>query len=300
MQLEKVTITSNTQRDKEFPHLSPAAIAILGWSNEERFKRIRRHIWFPYQPAEQILGEMERMLEPTDSLRVPGMLITADPNNGKTTLLHEFAKRHPAVERSDGTGIDVPVVLIDSPPKPDVGWFLGEILSALNAPYRQREKDENKLKQVIALFKRLHVRILIADEISDVVDGPAQSQRFFLNTIKQTATRARVSVVLSGTPRIKSAIAIDDQTKSRFIEKELPLWQPDRYYAQLLSTFERTTPLRRASNLVGNDSSLAEEIMVKSRGRIGGIFELLQKGAVRAIETGEERITKEIIDAIIL
>lgn len=285
----------------DFSHLDAKIIGMFGWRDNDRIKSIKKDRWFSYSAAEQIEAELDAMLEVDDRLRLPGMVITANPNNGKSSLVRHFAKRYPAKEREDGTGVNIPVLLIDGPPRADVKWLLGEILIALNAPYKEKEDDKHQFRQIVGIFKRLNVRMLIIDEISDIVSGTASKQRDFLSLIKQTATRAGIRIILSGTPPILSAISVDDQAKSRFVHRELPDWTTNLEFINLLATFEKHTPLKLPSKLAAVENrNLAAKIQDKSRGRIGWIFEILEKSAEQAINTGEERITENIVDSIII
>lgn len=283
----------------EYLHLDEDIIVSLSYPDAARIRMIKSDEWFSYQRAKEILKEMELLLELPSSLRSPGLLITALPNNGKSWLVHHFAKKHPAEERADGTGVNVPVVLINSPHKPDVGWFLGNILLALNAPHKTKEKEEVKFNQVIGLFERLNVRMLIADEISDTVDGTALQQRHFLNMLKSLNNEMRRPIILTATPRIKSALALDEQVKRRFSERELPEWVAGIELINFLAAFEKRTPLKYPSELASKKNrALALKILEKSHNRIGYIVELLQKSAEKAIITGTEKINEEIIDSV--
>lgn len=282
-----------------YSHLDEDIKISLSCSNADRIRLIKSDEWFSYQNAKELLKEMELLLDLPSSLRSPGLLITALPNNGKSWLVHHFARKHPALERSDGTGVDVPVVLINSPHKPDVGWFLGNILLALNAPHKTKEKEEIKFNQVIGLFERLNVRMLIADEISDIVDGTALQQRHFLNMIKSLNNEMKRPIILTATPRIKSALALDEQVKRRFSERELPEWTADVELINFLASFEKRTPLKFPSELASQKNrTLALKILEKSHYRIGYMVELLQKSAEAAIISGKEKIDEEIINSI--
>lgn len=285
--------------DSQFAHLDPKIKFALGLSDKERILLARKVRFFSYPAAKEIMAELETMLEPTEKQRVPGMVITADPNNGKSALVRQFAKKHPVQERKDGTGIDIPVLLIDGPPKADVGWLLSEILSALNVPYKHKADDETKFRQIRAVFERLNVRMLIIDEISDIVSGSASNQRYVLTTIKQAATRTKIPIILTGTAPIISAISTDDQTKSRFTHRELPNWNADKDFIDLLAAVERHIPLKLPSHLSSKENrGIADKILQKSEGRIGWIIEILEKAAEKAILGKEERIAESIIDSI--
>lgn len=282
--------SSHTERSQEsYIHL-PAT---------ERIKLLRAEKWFNYEIAKNLIEEMETMLELPDSIRNPGLLITAPPNNGKSWLVHHFARKYPAKENDEGTGVSVPVVLINCPHKPDINWFLSNILTAVNAPHRASDKSHSLFDQVVGMCRRLNVRLIIADEISDIVDGTAMQQRHFLNMLKSLNNELERPIILTGTSRIISAMSIDEQVKRRFSQRELPEWKADAEFIGLLAAFENKIPLLKPSDLAASSNRYtAIKILEKSKGRIGYITELIYKAAEKAIINGAEQITGEIIDSI--
>jgi hypothetical protein len=61
-------------------------------------------------------------------------------------------------------------------------------------------------------------------------------------------------------------------------------------------SFEQVLPLRNESRLA--DSAIADRLYGMSEGTIGELSSLLNRAAVRAIRTGEERITAKLLDPI--
>lgn len=280
-------------------HLNENVRHMIAWDNKSRIRKSKTPQWFNYTRAKEIMARMKKFMELPQKDRYDGIVIVAEANNGKTGLIRKFARQYPGVEKEDGTGIHLPVVLIDSPPKADISWLLSEIQVALNAPYKQSEKPEGKLRQIQELFRRICVEMLIIDEISDIVSGTAKQQREFLSFVKQMSTRLEIPIVLSGTPPILSALSTDDQVWSRFKVERIPEWQADGEFLGLLKIYERNAPLKKPSNLTSEaNRNIALSILEKSKGRIGWIIEILEEAVEKAILSGEERITQNIIDQI--
>lgn len=195
--------------------------------------------------------------------------------------------------------MDIPLVLIDAPHKPNDGWLLGEILTAINAPYRTKGDLEAKTNQVIGLFKRLNVRMLIIDEVSDLVSGSRVRQREILTLIKQLSTRIGVAIVLTGVPTILSALSANDQIDSRFSKRVISPWDASKEFRQLLKAIEGQTPLKIASDLAApENAAMMSVILEKSKGRIGWVIEIIQKSAVQAIIKGTEKIDLKIVNSV--
>lgn len=283
----------------DLSHLEERIRHKLKWDDRSRIRSFRKPEWINYREASEIFARMEKLLNITEKKRNDGLLIWTPANNGKSSLLRKFLEKHPVNIEVDESGCYIPVVLIDSPPEPDISWLLNEILVFLNAPYKQREKPEGKIRQIQELFRRLGVKMLIIDEISDMVSGSANKQRVFLRFIKQMSTRFEIPIVLSGTKDIVSVIATDKQVDSRFKKIELPEWKMDGDLVGLLAAFEKLAPLKNPSHLIlPENRDIVAAIHEKSLGRIGWITEILEEAVEMAIISGEERITKDIISRV--
>jgi hypothetical protein len=76
----------------------------------------------------------------------------------------------------------------------------------------------------------------------------------------------------------------------------LPRWEQGEEYLRLLASFERALPLRRPSRLV--EERLALKLLSVIDGKIGELARLLAKAAVRAVQTGTERIDRNLLDGV--
>jgi ATP-dependent Clp protease ATP-binding subunit ClpA len=67
-------------------------------------------------------------------------------------------------------------------------------------------------------------RILLIDEIHNLLSCSARDQRAALNAIKYLANKLRVSIVAAGTYGALHVMPADSQIASRFEQDELPVW----------------------------------------------------------------------------
>jgi hypothetical protein len=74
----------------------------------------------------------------------------------------------------------------------------------------------------------------------------------------------------------------------------LPPWRAGDEYEQLLSTLEAVLPLRRASDLAVSD--LADKILATAEGVLGEIVSIITRAAARAVTSGSEAISADLID----
>ena len=105
------------------------------------------------------------------------------------------------------------------------------------------------------------------------------------------ANDLRIPLVCVGTHDAKQALMTDQQLADRFEACELPAWQDDAAFAQLLASFGSILPLRQCSDL--RDPKLQKRIFSLTEGVMVRVCRLLEDAAMRGIETGRERIDTE-------
>ncbi len=277
-------------------HLSESTAKLLSLSSDERIIRIRSPRWIGYSRAKEILNKLEDLLSYPQTDRMPNLLLVAETNNGKTTLVNRFKKAHPADDNAGGEGISVPVLVIQAPPIPDENRFYNAILESLFAPYKAHDRVDKKQFQAIKLLRYVGLRMLIIDEIHHILAGSLNKQRAFLNVIKFLGNELRVPIVGVGIKDAFRAIQTDPQLANRFEPVLLPLWTVNEEFLRLLASFERMLPLKNPSNL--HDMSLATKIHSMSEGHIGEVARLLTEAATHAVQTGKEQINAKVLDSV--
>ncbi len=170
------------------------------------------------------------------------------------------------------------------------------MLNKLNAPFKINEKPTKKLFQVLRILEQTDTRMLVIDEIHNIIAGTLSRQRAFLNVIKNLCNDLEVSLVGVGTEDAFNAINTDPQLANRFEPMMLPRWSMNSDYLRLLTSFERTLPLKLPSRLT--ERPLAEQILVMSEGIIGEISSVLSRTAIEAIGNKQERITLKTLKSI--
>jgi type II secretory pathway predicted ATPase ExeA len=279
----------------DYRHLGRKALQVIELSPEERIAFIQDSHWVGYSRAKEILNDFEDLLAHPRMHRMPCRLLLGATNNGKTVLLKRFAKLHPAFENPDQQGITAAVLWVQAPPVPDESRLYEAILRAVSAPFRHADSLPKREALVMSNLRNVGLKVLLIDEIHHLISGSTNRHRQMLNVIKGLGNSLQISIVAAGTKEAFSAMKVDPQMENRFIPVALPRWEMGDEYLRLLASFEQLLPLKRPSNLAG-DQALAMKVFSLIGGKIGELWSLLGKVATVAIQTGHERIDAKLID----
>lgn len=273
--------------------LVPEAKQLLDAPDEARIHHIHKTSFFEPPRVKAILTEMEDLMTRPKVFRPPNLLIIGATDSGKTELLQKFRRLHPASARPDGDVIHVPTFYLQSPPGPFEDILLNRALLQLGIIPRSSMTPATKIPLLVDALEKVETRVLMIDEVHQMLAGPSKKTSFMMNLIKYISNESQISLVLAGTAAARQALSTDEELIGRFPERPLPPWQNDPIYKKLLAWFEATLPLRRASNL--HRSDLAALVYGESERQIGGTATMIRECAVRAILSKTEAITDDIL-----
>lgn len=252
--------------------------------------------WVGYSKAREALSKMDALLAPTQISRKKSLLILADSDNGKTTLLRRFQSLNKG-ETLDDELIHTPILCTDMPSAPDIGRLYTYLLQAAfvaHNPNASKDIKEAELSRVIAT---LGVRVLMIDEFSNVLQAGPRTLDAVLAALRVLSNRHGLSIIAAGVRSASAAVIGNSHLFTRFDVFELPLWKPDTEFRRMLMSMETLLPLRRPSRLRGQVFS--DLMFPACRGLIGSVSDFLNHAALAAIESGEERISPDILKAVI-
>jgi len=274
-------------------HIAPSVQSVMSQSKDERIRHIQMGAWLPLDDAKRALAHMEDMLNHPQVPRMPNLLLVGPSFSGKTTILNKFMDRHPPDLDPESSVMACPVLMVEAPPKPDISDFYSRILDAMFTHFRHTAPPHQKYLQIKRLFRELHVRVLIIDEIHHLVAGGTNRQREFRNAIKSLGNETKVSLVAAGIDDAYNALNLDPQMASRFPPLALTgRWQ-GAHARRLLMTLERQLPLAKPSEL--SNEEMASRITAMAEGSLGNICDLCKSAAIAAIQSGAEQITMKQI-----
>jgi len=279
--------------DATYTHLNDEARKAIELSDEERVRFVRRGRWIGYSRAIEILDELEDLFTHPPMHRMPNLLIVSPTNNGKTMIAKRFLARHPSSANPRGDAMHVPVLLVEIPPVPDESRLYDNILEALGAPFKTSDDPSKKEFQVHSQLKRVGLRMLMLDEVHNMLAGSAKKRMVFANVLRRLGNRLEAPIVGLGIADAVRAVNNDRQLANRFTPMYLPRWKLDDEFYRLLASFERMLPLKQPSNLIAH--AIATKLYAMSEGVIGELDRVLKKAAVHAIRTGTERIDEKVL-----
>ncbi|MGB7180388.1 MAG: TniB family NTP-binding protein [Burkholderiaceae bacterium] len=282
----------------ELDHLAPTVREMAGQSNRSRLRFIAEDRWIDYPQARKTLDKLETLLHAPIRTRMPGLLIYGDSNIGKSMIIQKFLRAHPPGSFNSKTGrVSIDVLSIEMPATPQERRLYGQLLMALNAPYRPGDRLPTVELTALTLLDELTPPMLIVDEIHNLLAGTAREQRAALNLLKFLSNRLHCAIVTLGTRDALAAMHSDSQIASRFPGAELPRWQQNDELRSFIAGFERQLPLQLPSN-IANSPPMVRSIMNFSGGLTGRITDLLSQAARAAIVAKHERITVGLLESL--
>ncbi|ACO03729.1 MAG TPA: AAA family ATPase [Persephonella sp.] len=264
-------------------------------SDKIRINYIKSEKFVYYPKAKRIIEKLNNLMNEPPRSRMPNLLLVGESNNGKTSIIKKFHDLNPPIEEIEAA--QIPVVMVQAPPRPDIKALYNYIFMSLNIEVRKSETLSLQEEKIVYFFKVFKVRMLIIDEIHNILSGNFSKQREFMNAIKNLSNILKIPIVLAGIIEAVNAVSTDKQISSRFRPVYLERWSFNKNYIGLLLSLEKTLPLRKPSYIHKN-MQLANKILTYSEGLIGEIVEIVNLMAINAIKTGKEKISEEDLKEI--
>jgi hypothetical protein len=267
--------------------LHPSAEALLDAPHEVRAAKIIQDHMVLYPALQQVVSEAEWMLYEPRQTRARGRIICADRSNGKTSIADLIHQRFCEYDRSDR-----PCVLrISMSGLHDARSVYGRIMEELGSPARISHRLSDRELLVQRLLHDVNCRLLILDEVQDILNGNERDQVRVLEAVKLLMNELHLPIMAFGTEAAARGFRSDSHLAARFTDYTLPTWQTDETLANFLATYERLLPLKKPSNLASPDK-LAVLAKV-GEGVLGKIVERVKNAALAAIVDGSECISKQ-------
>ena len=276
---------------EDLGHLRESVRPLTALDDADRIRLIRSERWIGYPQARMVIDHLETLLSWPDRQRMPNLLLLGPTNNGKSMIIEKFRRTHPPISLSDRE--QTPVLCMQMPPDPSPGRFYLALLTALGTPTRPRNRVHELEQQALMLLRATGVRMLIIDELHNVLAGRDNVRREFLNVLRFLGNELRIPLVAVGTRDAYLAIRTDPQLENRFHPMTLPVWTNTADTRSLLASFSTSFPLRKPSHLTSPE--MTDYLLTRSEGTIGELTTLLTAAAVTAVDSGEEAMTSSVL-----
>jgi hypothetical protein len=262
-----------------------------------------------------------RVNERTPPTARRGIVIDGEPTLGKSTLVTTFGKefelelrdlRPELFERrvdSGGVLADYcPVVYITTPATATPKMLASTIAEYLGVLYRQRDNTDDITRKILRAMAECGTQLLIVDDIH-FLDLSLKEGRIANDYLKQLANLCAATFVYAGVDVGKSSLFSegagtirDTQTSGRFTTYRLDRFsvatpESATEWATVIKIMESRLLLYRhtAGSIAKTQWRYLHE---RTRGSISTLSYLLRMAADEAIESGEEQITRELLDSI--
>lgn len=269
--------------------LHPTAAALVDAPDGIRARSIIEDRHVHYLALESVINQAEWMIFEPPQTRARGLIVSADRGNGKTSLATLIHQRYSDYDRRE-----VPSVLkISMSAVRNARSVYGRIMEAMGSPARISHRLSDRELIVQRLLRDANCRLLILDEVQDILLGTDREQARAIEGIKLLMNEVRIHVLAFGTERAGQGFRSDPHMEARFKEFVMPLWRPDQVLSNFLASYERLLPLRRPSHLGAKDNVIA--LAKAGNGVLGTIVTRVKDAALAAIENGSECITPGLI-----
>jgi hypothetical protein len=273
-------------------HLNTATAELLALSADQRIVEIRTDRWVQYPRAHKTLAILEHVLKHPRTTRMPSIAIYGDSGMGKTMIMRKFTLDHlpgvdPLTEKAQ-----MPVLAVQMSGKPGERRLFAQLLAALGAPHSPRASIVDLEQKAINLLKIANIKVLLIDEVHNILSGSCRDQRVVLNTLRFLSNELQASLVCFGVMEAREAINGDVQLARRFDAFSLPRWSANEEFEDLVRAILRNLPLHEPSVLT---IKALRHILQVSDGLTARIFWIMNSLAIEAIESGGERITDDSV-----
>jgi hypothetical protein len=282
----------------DMAHLRPEACDLALLPANERLARLPANRWIGYTRASEALTLLGRLLDSEPGrVRPRNLLIVGPTNNGKTAIAGRFLRDHPQRPSANDEHEVFPVLLVQMPPSPTVSRLYAAILAGLGVPGALHPRWPDREGAALSLLRRVACRMLVIDELHNLLAAPVSRQRELLNLLRYLGNELRIPLACLGTREAYLAIRTDDQLENRFEPFLLPTWEDGPEFGRLLASFEAVLPLREPSGL--GLPAMRAVILRRSEGTIGEVAALLAAAAEAALLSGLERIDPNSLETTV-
>ncbi|MFL1527242.1 TniB family NTP-binding protein [Pseudomonas sp. O230] len=254
---------------------------------KRRISNIHKDIWIDCPQARKAIDTTLNIINVPKRTTAPCMLVCGNGGSGKTTIVNQLMKMN--------RGLGSPFVFLSLAENPSNLKFKHLVLEAIGLPIGLATGRNNLPNEVANYILSLQIKAIIIDEFHDCLLVSKNEQLKILSLLKWlSGTPCNLSVIGFGTKSARNALQYDVQLARRYHIQELVPWGLNDEFRNFLATLEHKVGLKKASNL--HQEKMLRLIHHHSTGTMDNVVRIIKAAAIYAITTGEEQITKELIE----
>ena len=269
-------------------HLDPNVEPMLELPRHERAALMLGEKFIQHDRLKPILEHVEFLLRRPPETRAAGLIVSGAPGSGKTMIANWLKKKFSPTPSGNGQPAQMPVLGISMTGAREAKILFNRSLEQLGVPEINRYTMSDRERMVLKVCRTANVRLLVLDELQDVLSSTPRQQRIALDTIKLLMNELMVPILALGTSQAPTAMQVDEHLNARFDHRTLPIWKREPELANLLCALERMLPLAEPSQLAS--LPLTAKLLSLSGGVLGRMMRLVCHAGAHALEEGKERI----------
>lgn len=239
-----------------------------------------------------------------------GLIIDGEPTTGKSSLVLDFGRRferdlreqQPELFESK-TELFLPFVYVAAPSEATPKSLSVRLANYLDIP--EGGSQAVVTERVCRILSQCGTRLLIIDNVNNVLEN-RKVVTSGISQIKRFMDETPATVVCVGYNLVESPLFSEKdtgvsaaQTALRFTRQEINPWplktaQDKAFWQAAVKAFEMRLVLldHKPHSLL----KLWDYLYDRTQGHIGSLTKLVNEGALEAVETGAEAITRELLD----
>ncbi|MFI0260184.1 ATP-binding protein [Streptomyces sp. NPDC017056] len=234
-----------------------------------------------------------------------GLIVSGSAGIGKTAAITQLGKNvEQTTRRRNPAAVGgLPVVFVTVPPAATPKMLAGEFARFLGIPLEHRMSQVQITNAVCDLLGKLGTTLVLVDEIHSL-DLTTRNGAEASDQLKYLSERIAATFVLAGLDVETSSLfqgTRGQQIAGRYtVTPSRPFshkYRADnKHWQALVVTMEDSLRLR--AHRPGTLVAMTDYLHGRTGGLIGSLSQLIREAAVGAIDTGAEKITKRMLDAI--
>jgi hypothetical protein len=277
-----------------YAHLDESVRGDVDLPASQRVLRLLAERFVPHRRVQRLIDEIEFLMFSPRRTRASGIVVGAPQGSGKTMLANWIERRHGAQPAASPDGRRThPAVAVSMTNARDARTMYNRLLEKLGAPPSAAARYSDRERQLVRILKEFQTRLLVIDEIQDILTSTTRQQRLALDAVKFLMNESSLPVLALGIDKASEAIRVDKHLASRFEHRTLPVWTFDDDLSEFLEALEPFIALKLPSHL--SSATIMKALVDISHGVLLKIVQLVVYAAIYAVLEGKERIDVELI-----